>query len=335
MEKMLENSFNKHLPDKFGIKKGAEEFPLMVVVSVSYVCNAKCPNCPYTQSDIRNSYKDAKFIDPLIFNKIAEECGKFGSLLRITGGGEPLLHPYMVKMIIYAKKVGAKVGLITNGSLLTFEVTNKLLEVGIDAIEISVDAADKETYSIVRAGLDFDKLVNNVRYLVGKRNYLKTKTKVIVSIIDQQVLSGRLEESVSFWEKIVDDVQVRKYLTWGIVDPDKAGDKNPYIPEMPKRIPCPFPFERLNVDSRGKVEFCGYDIAGITDFGNVKDITIESIWKGDKFNQWRKMLLDGRYEEIGICKECPDWKYRSWKYNYWEVMDKAEHQRDNRISVNS
>lgn len=313
-----------HLPDKFGIKQGAEEFPLMVVLAVTYVCNARCPNCPYTKSAIRDSYKDRKFMSWDTFRIIANECGKYNSYIRITGGGEPLLHPMMMDMVEYAKNEGAGIGLITNGSLLTTDKAVRLLHFETDAIELSVDAADKETYSKVRVGLDFDKLVQNATYLRKKRDAMKSKTKLIASIINQKALEGKLDDAVAFWKNIVDEVQVRKYLTWGITDPDKSADATPYMPDLAQRVPCPFPFERLNIDSRGKIEFCGYDIVGKTNFGNVNEVSIKSVWNGKRFNEWRDLLLKGKYEDIEICKECPDWKYRSWEHNYWKVLNKAE-----------
>ena len=322
-----------HLPKEFGIKKGAEEFPFMVVVSVTYVCNARCPNCPYTQSSIRQSYKDTPFVAPETFKKIANDCGQYNAYVRISGGGEPLLHPQMIELIEYAKKVGTRIGLITNGSLLTPDRVDRLLVANTDVIEISADAADMETYSRIRVGLNFDKLVNNVRYLMNKRNELKSSTRVVASIINQKAVADKLDSIVAFWREIVDNVQVRKYLTWGIGNPEESGDPTPYIPDLPVRVPCPFPFERLNIDSRGKVEFCGYDIAGETDFGNVNEVSIKSIWQGEKFNQWRELLLQGRYEEIDICRKCPDWRYRSWNYNYWNVLKKAERKRAGKLHI--
>jgi len=316
-----------HLPKKFGFKEGAEDFPLMVVVSATYVCNARCPNCPYTNSEIRKNYSDAPFIKPEIFKKIADECGKYDSYIRITGGGEPLLHPQMIDLIGYAKKVGCKIGLITNGSLLTPDKADRLLAVDTDVIEISADAADERTYSKVRRGLDFNTLVNNVRYLVKKRNQMKSKTKVVVSVVNQEAVKDKLTDIVKYWEKIVDKVQVRKYLTWGFLK-EKSGDPTPYLPV---RVSCPFPFERLNIDTRGKIEFCGFDIAGETDFGNVMKTTIQSVWTGKRFSAWRRLILEGKYEEIPVCKKCTDWKYRSWKYNYWKVVRDAERSRKNKL----
>ena len=43
---------------QFGLRRGAEEFPLMLVISMIYPCNFGCPNCPYTDanSEIRQFY---------------------------------------------------------------------------------------------------------------------------------------------------------------------------------------------------------------------------------------------------------------------------------------
>ncbi len=322
MKDTMENNKTGHLPAVYGVKKGAEDFPLMVVVDVSYICNSKCPHCPYSQfTDIRESYKDTPFMSPEIFRKIAEECSIFGSLLRITGGGEPLLHPQIIGLIEFAKTIGTRVGLITNGSLLTPNKVDRLLDTGIDAIDISADAADQETYSKIRVGLNFDKLVENVRYLVNKRDRMGSNTKVIVSIINQKAIIGKLESAVAFWEDIADNVQVRKYLAWDAKYESDTGDATPFITN---RVPCPYPFERVEIDSRGKVLLCSHDVAGETDLGNVKDTPLTDIWRGEKFSMYRQMLLEGRYSDIGVCSKCSSWKYISWNYNYWNVLKKAE-----------
>ena len=45
-----------------------------------------------------------------------QTSGKFGSYIRCTGGGEPLLHPELPDMIV-SEEEGAKVCLNTNGSM--------------------------------------------------------------------------------------------------------------------------------------------------------------------------------------------------------------------------
>jgi radical SAM protein with 4Fe4S-binding SPASM domain len=165
--------------------------------------------------------------------------------------------------------------------------------------------------------------------MIDLRNKLKSKTKIIASGVNQ--IDVDIEAVAKFWEPIVDNFQKRKYLTWGINDPSKSADPTPYLPPD-QYIPCPFIFERLNVDSRGKVMVCGFDIAARTDMGNVHEKTIKEIWHGEGFKFYREMHLSRRGQEIELCRNCPDWKYRSWQHNYWKIVNHAEQKRVKKFS---
>jgi radical SAM protein with 4Fe4S-binding SPASM domain len=242
-----------------------------------------------------------------------------------------MLHPKAVELIEYAKAKGAHVGLITNGSKFTQQSTERVLRAGVDMVEFSVDAGDAQTYGNVRNGLNWDTLVANVTRLVQMRNTMQSPTKIIASGVNQ--IGVDIEKVAGFWESLVDNFQKRKYLTWGINDPSKSGDPAPYLaPE--DHIPCPFIFERLNIDSRGKVMVCGFDIAAVSDMGNVREKSIEEIWHGDDFEHYRKMHLTRKGSEMELCKDCPDWKYRSWQHNYWKIIQNAEKKRLEKLDVN-
>lgn len=314
----------KHQQSRYGIRPQAKEFPMMCVLSFVYICNAKCPNCPYTNSQIRTDYKDRPFMDENTFRIIADQCGENGAWVRISGGGEPMLHPKAVELMEYSKKVGAKVGLITNGSLFTEESSTRLLEAQIDMIEFSVDAGDSKTYSRVRKGLKWDVLLRNVKRMMELRDRLRSSTKIITSGVNQ--VDVDIEAVEKFWEPMVDNFQKRKYLTWGINDPSKSADPTPYLSPT-EMTPCPFIFERLNIDSRGKVMVCGFDIAAKTDMGNIHERSIKEIWHGEEFEYYRQMHLSRKGQEIELCRNCPDWQYRSWRHNYWKIVIKAEKKR--------
>jgi len=320
---------NEHTQDHYGLRPEAQEFPMMCVISFVYVCNAQCPNCPYTNSNIRSDYEDRLLMSEDTFKLIADECGEYGAWIRISGGGEPMLHPKAVELMEYAKKVGAKVGLITNGSLFSEESTMRLLLAQLDMVEFSVDAADAETYGVVRKGLDWNILRENILRFVQMRNELKSATKVIASGVNQ--VGVNIEEVAAFWEPVVDSFQKRKFLTWGVNDPLKSADLEPYL-APDQRIPCPFVFERLNIDSRGKVMVCGFDIAATTDMGNIHDRKIKEIWHGDGFAFYRQLHLSHKGDSIELCRNCPDWKYRSWRHNYWKIIQKAEDTRQERVA---
>ena len=140
-------------------RKAAEEFPLMVVISIIYPCNLGCPMCPYTDgnSEIRKFYgeRDGDLFPVKLWESIARECGQYNAWMRCTGGGEPMLHPHMVDMIEYAKEQGARVWMNTNGSMFgptpaRREKLERLIKAHIDLIEFSMDAGDAQLYAQLR-----------------------------------------------------------------------------------------------------------------------------------------------------------------------------------------
>lgn len=318
----------------YGLRPEASEFPMMLVLSFVYPCNAFCPNCPYTNSNIRKQYKDVPFMPEHIFKKIADEAGQYGAYLRISGGGEPMLHPQATELLVYAKKKGCKIGLITNGSKFDLENSKALIEAGVDMIEFSVDAMNSADYDIVRKGLKWETLLTNVKNILDIRNSMKSTTKIIASGINQKGIN--IDEVYDYWmnEIGIDNFIKRKFLTWGDntnIDPEFSADPTPYLDT--ENVPCPFIFERLNIDSRGNVMVCGYDIAANTSMGMVENQSIKEIWHGQGFEEYRKKHLDNKGKDLSLCASCPDWKYRSWTHNYWKVVKVAEVKRQEKLSV--
>src|SRR5581483_1284682 len=249
-----------------------------------------------------------------LWRKMADECGEWGAWMRVTGGGEPMLHPHMVPMIEYAKRRGARVWLNTNGSLFgpapkLREKLQRIVGVGIDLIEFSMDAGDAATYAKLRPprlGMPRDPErwwkdhVDNVRAALELRKEFRVGTRVVVSIIRQEATAGKLEAAVHFWlrEIGVDEVITRKFLTWDDntrIPASGALDKHLYrdLPTQRKE-PCVWPFERLNVDTLGRVALCGQDISFRTAnfFPNVSSTSIREIWRGEAFNEYRRLHLE-------------------------------------------
>jgi len=295
-----------HTVEKYGLREGAEEFPLMVVLGYIYKCNARCPNCPYNNSDIRENHTD-KFMSTKVFNKVANESGHYHSIIRFTGGGEPMLHPDIEKHIKYAKKRGCKTSVITNGSRSVLNL------MGVsDGMEFSVDAGSEEEYAIARPGLSWDVLNHNVEE--AQKN--QQGTKMVASIINQKGID--VESAKKYWQDKVDVVQIRKFLTWGFNE-DNSADGTPYLPPE-KTVPCPWLFERIYVDATGDVTYCNANINLDNAFANIFERSLANIWLGKEMTALRNLHLEGRGAKFQMCKRCPDWQYRSWTHNYWKLV---------------
>lgn len=332
----------------YGLRRGAEEFPLMLVLSMIYPCNFGCPNCPYTDanSEIRRYYREHKgeLFPVALWEKLAREAGPYGAWMRCTGGGEPMLHPQMVDMIELAKSCGARVWLNTNGSMFgpTETLRNKLrrvLRAGIDLIEFSMDAGDAQTYAIVRPPRGgpprdpekwWNNEVENVRMALALRKEYKAASRIVVSVIRQKEIEGKLEAAVDFWLKDVgvDEVITRKFLTWDdntVIPFGRSMDPHLYsnLPTEQKQ-PCVWPFERLNIDTLGRVALCGQDISFRTSelFPNANDVSIKEIWGGERFNWYRRLHLEGRGAEAWPCRGCSAWLggIRDWEHGWLKVL---------------
>jgi MoaA/NifB/PqqE/SkfB family radical SAM enzyme len=323
----------------------------MIVVSVIYPCNFGCPMCPYTDSnsEIRQFYREhnGDLFPEELWNRIAREAGEYGAWLRCTGGGEPMLHSRMVEMVEFAKGAGARVWMNTNGSMFGPTPTlrhrlERLLTAGIDLIEFSMDAADAETYSVLRPPRGgaprnplkwFNEKVDNVRAALELRKALRAPTRIVVSIIRQQAVEDKLEEAIRFWtdEIGVDEVITRKFLSWDDntrIPLGRALDKHLYAELPPERKePCVWPFERLNVDTLGRIALCGQDISFRTSelFPNAWNASIKEIWQGETFSWYRRMHLDGRGAECFPCRGCSAWLagVRDWEYGWLRVLKQS------------
>lgn len=78
------------------------------------------------------------------------------------GIGEPLVHRRTSEWIAQAKAAGARVEMITNGTLLSEQRTRELIEAGLDLLWVSIDGASPESYADVRLGAELPNVIANL-----------------------------------------------------------------------------------------------------------------------------------------------------------------------------
>ncbi len=122
-------------------------------------CNLDCRTC------IRNTWDE-----PLgqmswsTFDRILDGLCAFSPTPAVFFGGlgEPLTHPRIVEMVTRAKQLGANVEMITNGTLLTKDVSRQLIDAGLDMLWVSLDGATPESYADVRLGAALPTVLANL-----------------------------------------------------------------------------------------------------------------------------------------------------------------------------
>jgi len=257
------------------------------------------------------------FMEHDIFKKIINEVKNFpaSTVFRFLGKGESLMHPHFIEFVQIAKKeLRQSVACITNGIALNEELSQQLLDTGLDIIDVSLDAFTSETYGKVRNHPDrFELLVQNVNNLIKTRNSNNYSTIIFVSFLIQPENYRELDKFTTYWEPKVDKILFRKYHSYG----GKIAKKpNPYH----NRIPCPALWNRLNINEKGLITQCfvdWYDEVILADL-NQPNINILNTWKGDIFKDIRAKHLSKNYNNL--CRNCEGWTAAHWKLSYEQAI---------------
>jgi MoaA/NifB/PqqE/SkfB family radical SAM enzyme len=134
-------------------------------IEVTSRCNLRCVMCPVTVLAERWPAIDLPWET---FERIAAAFDRV-KWAHLQGWGEPLLHRRIFDMIARAKGAGCRVAFTTNGTRLTPSAAERLLELGLDVLAVSIAGASAATHEAIRAGSDFAKLLENLRGFLGLR----------------------------------------------------------------------------------------------------------------------------------------------------------------------
>lgn len=156
------------------IAEGKRIAPIYIRIKPTNYCNHKCYYCSYADSELglRDSVNRQDQIPWEKMKEIITDMEDMGvKAVTFSGGGEPLVYPYIVDTMRGVLDAGIDLSIITNGQLLKEERA----EVLADAkwVRISFDSADAETYARVRnLPLEaFDEVCDNIaQFSKMKRN---------------------------------------------------------------------------------------------------------------------------------------------------------------------
>ncbi len=144
-------------------------YPKVIQVEPTNRCNFDCIMC------IRRSWSEVEFTDMNLdlYRKIVDESRGKITRLDLYGFGEPLCHPRFSDMVKYAREgLGSEVELltVTNGSLLTPEVSEKIVRYGMNTIVFSIDTIDPKKLEEIRGASEPINVIRNLTYLSKAKN---------------------------------------------------------------------------------------------------------------------------------------------------------------------
>ena len=298
------------------------EKPFSLFIEPTNMCNFKCKPCAHGQEKNREDLKPFMHFDYDLYvrliNELKEWKGPKLKLLRLTALGEPFMNPRMCDMIRLAKEadIAERVDLFTNGSLLTEEICEQLVDIGLDYIRISIYSVLPDRHKdVTRSSISIEKIRANVENLYRIREE-KGQTKPYMLAKMFETYSFENDVYKAMYKDIVDEVGFEKvHDATQYNDADLIGDfyqdeeKTRRTKEEFKRSlndiqTCPRPFMALVLCANGDVVMCTHDAPRATRVANVKEQSLQEIWNGKELYQFRKMLLTGNKDKNRLCKHC-------------------------------
>ncbi len=283
------------------------ESPLSIHVFPIFYCNLQCQYCLHSLNKVqlekmgfqKQSMKFEvyqKMIDDLVLH------GWHLKALIFAGHGEPLLHKDIAAMVAYAKEkyVADRVEIVTNGTLLTQELSDALIHAGVDRLRISLQGVTADQYKTMSGvWVDMERFAEQLRYFYQQ----KRNTEVYIKIIDLALKNqGDYERFEAFCQGTADTHAIEYAIPFvQEIDLGALSGNCKQGNRQGSNI-CSMPFYMMVLLPSGDIAPC----CAITPpriFGNVLHNSLKSIWESDKRREFLLKQLEG-YTGIPVCEAC-------------------------------
>lgn len=317
------------------------ELPLRPDIRKIYIepttdCNFSCVTC------IRHSWSDgAGHMQAATFEHIMESLKELPEVdnIHFGGFGEPLSHPRILEMLAACKAAGYKTEMITNGSLLSADVAEHLINISHDWLFVSLDGSDSECFDKIRPGADYHEVVANIQRLQRlKKKRQKKGPRLGIEFVATKTNFAALPAM----RKIIDSLGAEKFIMTNVLPYHESMkdeilygcDKDVSLadfgydsfllpwkmtPNMRIRTQrtCKFVQDKaIAITSGGGVSPCyafmhsykcyilGREKEMIAHhFGNVSDRPLAAIWTDPKYAVFRWIVRNSQYPSCTDCRQ--------------------------------
>lgn len=297
------------------LKTITAKYPLeRAQIEITNECNLFCVHC-FNDSGV--SLPDELNTKEIL--KIIDTLSSLGVHFLTLSGGEPFVHPDIFTIITHARNAPMSVFIITNGTLLTREIIQKLQNLGISGLSISLDSMSEQHVKKFRrkngtlkktlqgiamakkAGIHVDismSVSQLTKDIIPLLKYLKEQN---ISKIDiaPVIFSGREITGIP-----ISPEEYYEVLIQGLTYMKKEFPEA--LPEYtPRDNPCGIGLDRIGIKADGSILPCPGCVKEMS-IGNVRDDNIKKLWET---NEFLKKLRTMRVETDFHCQKC---EYIPW-----------------------
>ena len=190
--------------------------PINMIIETASKCNLKCVMCPQSlPRDNEHAVKRPKFLEDDLIDKIIPMM-KTLQAVQLHGIGEPLISSSFWKLLQHIPK-NCWADVNTNLTILTDQMIDDLLNSNLKVLNVSLDAANKETYQKIRM-YDFDTVLNNLSNFIDEKKSRKQKYPVVYT--NMTLMKENIHQIIDFMDLTIgklgcDTVKVWPMNNWG------------------------------------------------------------------------------------------------------------------------
>lgn len=284
------------------------EFPRQIIIETTAYCNQRCIHCAH-----KTLQRQKGTMDMGLFKKIIDEIAREAPATEtwMAYYGEALMLKYrLFYMIWYAKLRGlTNVVLNSNAMLLDHEMSEMLIDSGLDRLIISMDGFSKETYEKIRVGGNYDEVMANCLdflELINGRSNSKPLFEMQFSILEEN--EYELEAFNNFW--ISKGVNVKNRPKGGWAGRIESSRLDPKL----ERKPCKWALNHAGILWDGQLVACGVDSEGLFNAGNLTQSSLKELWNSTH-HKFREIHTEKRWEDLPrVCSICLDWQATERNY---------------------
>jgi radical SAM protein with 4Fe4S-binding SPASM domain len=301
--------------------------PVHLDIEPNNTCNFRCPHCQVTHWNKERAYLDT--------DRFKDILDQFPGFLRIKlqGMGEPLLNGSLAELLGEGEARRAEMSIISNGSIYTDEIAEKLMTLRRTLITFSLDGATAPVFEKIREGSSFERVTENIGRYVRARGGAPSPILAAWTIVTRdnvEELPGivtltaslgldhlTIQTFLSDWGKDemqdhTDPVRVeleskglRESLGEATARARRAGLRMKIVSHdyYSSKRPCRWPWTSAYIAANGDVVPCCIIADSDTAcMGNLFERDFGSIWNGGAYRELRRRIRDNDLPEY--CKSC-------------------------------
>jgi len=154
----------------------------LVAWEITRRCNLSCKHCRAVAED--HPYDNE--LDTQASFRLLEQIKEVGEPIIILTGGEPLLREDIFDIAAYGTKLGLRMVMAPNGTLITEDSAKKMKDSGIKRISVSLDGSTPETHDAFR-GLEnaFENAIRGIKIARQAGIEFQINTTITKTNLDQ------------------------------------------------------------------------------------------------------------------------------------------------------